>query len=55
MDGHGGLVDDDEASRATYATDDESDTSHVKVEERNKIFSAIGRNTYLSKTHAVPL
>ena len=49
MDGRGGLVDDDEVSRATYATDDEvdeDDDGHVEYAQRFFIFSAIGRNQF---------
>ena len=46
MDGRGGLVDDDEVSRATYASDDESEISYVAYAQRSTMLSAIGRNQF---------
>ena len=46
MDGRGGLVDDDELSRATYASDDESEISYVAYAQRSTMLSAIGRNQF---------
>ena len=46
MDGRGGLVDDDEVSRATYASDDESEMSFVAYAQRSTMFSAIGRDEH---------
>ena len=46
MDGRGGLVDDDEVSRATYATDDESEIADVDNGQRSTMFSAIGRDEH---------
>ena len=46
MDGRGGLVDDDEVSLATYASDDESNISDVENGQSSSIYSAIRRNHF---------